>query len=181
MKKLNIKTYLSFVIFVVVLFSWAFWIARAAQNWTIWNLFQLMNITNENWVNVTNVYRLWWGNIMDGTISNYELKVDSVTTDKIKNNSVITSKIKDNSVTTDKIKNWTILLEDLSGSINLGWTSISQIIAIGSSCTWVTCSAYCLDVNNQIVWMKRYILNQNYDECITSESWTTIEVTTYLN
>ena len=107
MKKLeNIK----YVIVWIVLWLWLIWLtsyAAVTQPWTIWELFEKITIwSTENSNNIiTETYRLNGKNILDDSITSYELADNSVDTASIINYNVTEEKIEQNSIDDSEIEN----------------------------------------------------------------------------
>jgi hypothetical protein len=59
------------------------WVYAAGTNGLLWDLFNFISSWNENWITVSNLYRLDWKNIEDWSITSYELANASVTVPKL--------------------------------------------------------------------------------------------------
>ena len=158
----------------IIIWVWltlSMWVFAATANWTLWELFKLIS-WSENGISVSNVYRLEWSNIEDGTITGYEIDDGTITWDDISNtfvaNSAISANSADNADLLDNIDSTQFLRSDQDDTMNWVLTVQNWLNRVISTDSWRWIQSYWTDAwgsfydvdsgSYSILWIAEYAL-----------------------
>jgi len=131
MKK--IKNYKNFIWWAIVWFLIVTAWVSATTNWTLWDLFKYELSSQDTWADW--VYVLDWKNILDGSVDETEIELNSLTQDNLANDSVWSGEIIDWSVWTSEVLNDSLTSSDLAA--NSIWNS-ELVNNVNFNIRWLT-------------------------------------------